>query len=191
MSETRRPGVRQGAGERSGSKAATAPPEALERLIRGYVKTAALQSEYQALHQSLPNVLSLAGEILKKKEESEKAYAQGLEVVEKVLTDASQKAEALSQAMATQHDALAAILGDKELLGEILKSGKAATAAAFEAVAPGAQGGAGPGSSTANPQVASQLNAAMDRIRSMISQEVQRQAELLRGGAPGPGARPN
>ncbi|WP_417670745.1 hypothetical protein [Roseibium sp.] len=202
MSETKSPGAPHGGPEGKGDT----PAQVLEALIKGYLQTAALQKEYQSLHQSLPNVLTLAGEILKKKEESEKAYAQGLDVVEKVLAEASEKADGLSRAMAQQHEKLAGILADKDLLSEILRSGQAATAAAFEAAGLGTAGGptaphpsksqmGGPAAGLnlgglGDTQLANQLNTVMGNIRSMISQEVQRQAEILRGQGES-GQRPN
>ncbi len=183
MVEARKAGV--GPGKREQTR--ETPTDRLKDLIDGYVRTAALQSEYRALHQSLPNVLALAGEILKKKEESAQAFDQGLDVVEKVLGDASQKAEALSKAMADQHEALSTILTDRLLLTDILKSGSTASVAAAFRAAGYTDGGAADASNAAergmNPAtgtVANQLNAVMANIREMVAKEVQRQTEILR-----------
>ncbi|WP_289035955.1 hypothetical protein [uncultured Roseibium sp.] len=184
MVEAKKPGG-PGAGPR---KTPAKPAEVLEALLEGYLKTASLQTDYQGLYQSLPGVLDLAGDILKKKEESEQAFDQGILVVEKVLTDASEKADQLSKAMSDQHDALKAILADRSLLSDILKSGKEATAASSRKAARGADPRAGV-LGLADAQLAGQLNSVMSNIQSMISREVQRQSEVLRSQMAS-GARP-
>lgn len=200
MVEAKKPGA-AGAGRSSAKKN---PAETLKALLDGYMKTASLQNEYQTLHQSLPNVLTLAGEILKKKHESEQAFDQGLVVVERVLNDASEKADALSKAMATQHETLKSLLNDKGLLTEVLKTGKAAAAASAFGTAGQAEAGPasmpignlGGGLSGARAgldqnQLANQLNAVMGNIRNMIAQEVQKQADLFKTQPGQGGERPN
>jgi hypothetical protein len=140
--------------------------------------------------------LDLAGEILKKKEEGAKAFDQGLEVVEKVLADASSKAEELSKAMAAQHEVLAELMANKTLLTELLKSEDVSGAAHLGAAAAGlgtgglAGGGGKGGPNLADTQLAAQLNTVMSNIQTMIAREVAKQAEQLRTQMEGRG-RPN
>ncbi|MEJ8474768.1 hypothetical protein [Roseibium algae] len=166
---------------------AVTPTQALKSLLEGYIKTSNLQSDYQVLHQTLPSVLGLAGEILKKKEEGDSAFAQGQDVVEKLLADASSTADKLSKAYADQHATLSNILADSDLLSEILKAGKEVSGAGL-GIAPGAAGNSAadkpsvfrPGlPGLADGQLVNQLNTVMGNIQTMISQEVQKQTAQI------------
>lgn len=171
----------------SARSAKSAPADALKSLLESYIKTSALQNDYQAAYRSLPTVIEVAGEILKKREESENALDEGLKVVEKVLQDAKDKAETLSADLQHQHDLLQDILQNKRSLTEILKTAKAGLAAAgSDATAAGSAPpfpNGIPGLGPADPKTAYQLNMLTANIQSMVSREVEKQLAQLRAQA--------
>jgi len=147
----------------------------LKRLLDEHLKTTALQSDYADLYRNLPNILEITAEIGRRKQEADKANEEALATVTRVLSEAREKAEALSDALTREHATLSALLKDGSLMDEAIrhtvenlgKSGKAG-----HSQAGGASGaGAGP----------HQLNSVLTNIQTMISREVERQVELLRG----------
>ncbi|NVK33072.1 MAG: hypothetical protein HWE23_01255 [Rhodobacteraceae bacterium] len=152
------------------------PADLLKSILAAQRKTASLQSDYVAASQNVPNVLGVAAEILKKKEASEQAMTEGMSVVEKVLKEACDKAEALSQAMKEQHDALSHLLTsdgavlkllankDSELLPEMSKIEDLAAAASAAKAAKLALN---------DPQVAKLLNNLAGSVRTLLAKELQ------------------
>jgi len=156
--------------------------DALKALLESSLKTSQLQSEYQATYRSLPGLLEVAGAIRKKQQESEQAFDKGLEVVEKVLSDASKKAQDLSQDMNRQHDLLQELLRNKASLTEVLGQGKpediAASVNAGKAETAGLAGAAP--HMMHDPKVAYQLNILMSNLQTMVAREVENQLTRLR-----------
>lgn len=189
-------GTSSGATSGSSSGASTgpsSPPGAgadpavlLKKLLEGYLKTSTLQSDYQSLYRSLPAVVGIAAEIMKKKEAGDAALNQGLQTVEKVLEDARDKAEQLSRTMSEQQSALDQLLKDKASLSELLKATQQSAAKAPAEPRLGLEAAA-----LADPKVAYQLNTLMGRFSSMISREVERKiAEMLQSGGAAAGKTP-
>ncbi|WP_155134098.1 hypothetical protein [Roseibium sp. RKSG952] len=190
MVETERPGAQR----TSGSNRAAQPANVLKQVIEGYLEVVKLQQDYQALYKSLPSVAGIAGEILKRKEETDRAMAEAHVAVEKVIREASEKADALSKSMAEQHSLLEQVLGNKEVLDELLKAGKegmsmpnAGGAGLGGGLAGGLASGLGRPDQTpaggADPKIAFQLNTMMGNIQAMVSREVERQLAALRAQA--------
>ncbi len=185
MAEAKKPANPAGAGDKAEGSAA----ELLKNLISGYLETANLQSDYQSLYRSLPGVFEVAGEILKRKEAGDDALEEGLSVVEKMLTDASEKADKLSDALQSQHATLQKILANKTHLQDVLRAGKKGMSEAGQGSATGSPGvppgggvGAGPGglAGLSDPRLANQLNLVLNNIPAMVSKEVERHIAELR-----------
>ncbi|OJJ10993.1 hypothetical protein BKI51_13945 [Alphaproteobacteria bacterium AO1-B] len=138
-----------------------------------------MQSDYQSLYRSLPTVVGIAAEILKKKEAGDAALDEGMQAVARVLSDARDKAEQLSNTMSAQQAALEKLLNDKASLTELLKASQQKKVEAFQGVPH-----FGPGAAAlADPKVAYQLNTLMGNINSMVAREVERQIAGLRSQA--------
>ncbi len=161
-------------GSRSRQREAPDPKELLKKLLEGHLAVAGLQGDYQALYRNLPTVLGIAGEIMKRKQAGDRALEEGLDAVERILTDARQKAAKLSEEMLAQHDALEQLLENKETLTELVEAGMSGSAGAGPAT-PAALAGA-----ISDPNAANQLNTMMENVRHMIASEVERNVTQLR-----------
>jgi len=151
----------------------------LKEILESFLKTSTLQSDYQSLYRSLPAVVGIAAEILKKKEAGDAALNEGMQAVERVLSDARDKAEQLSNTMSAQQAALEKLLNDKASLTELLKASQQKKGEAFQGMPQ-----FGPGAAAlADPKVAYQLNTLMGNINSMVAREVERQIARLRSQA--------
>ncbi|QDG76725.1 hypothetical protein [Labrenzia sp. PHM005] len=154
----------------------TPSSDLLKQILEGFLKTSTLQTDYQTLYRSLPAVVGIAAEIMKKKEAGDTALDEGMQAVERVLGDARDKAEQLSTAMSAQQAALEELLNNKASLTDLLKASQQQTSdkikglphLGFEAAA------------LADPKVAYQLNTLMGNINAMVSREVERQLSVLR-----------
>lgn len=156
-----------------------APSELLKQILEGYLKASNLQADYQSVYRTLPAIVGVAGEILKKKEAGDAALQEGVGAVEKVLKDARDKAEDLSKAMAAQQTALEELLKNRASLTELLKTSRSkisASGVAFPQVPTEA-------AALADPKVAYQLNTLMGNINSMVAREVEKQIAGLRAQA--------
>jgi hypothetical protein len=154
----------------------TASSDLLKQILEGYLKTSTLQSDYQTLYRSLPAVVGIAAEILKKKEAGDTALDEGMKAVERVLGAARDKAEQLSKAMMAQQSALDELLSNKASLTELLKASQQQSADKLKGFPQlGIEAAA-----LADPKVAYQLNTLMGNINSMVSREVERQLSVLR-----------
>lgn len=151
----------------------------LKEILESFLKTSTLQSDYQSLYRSLPTVVGIAAEILKKKEAGDSALDEGMQAVERVLSDARDKAEQLSNTMSAQQAALEKLLNDKASLTELLKASQQKKGEAFQGMPQ-----FGPGAAAlADPKVAYQLNTLMGNINSMVAREVERRIAGLRSQA--------
>ncbi|MBO9425355.1 hypothetical protein J7444_11525 [Labrenzia sp. R4_1] len=167
-------GIGSGSGRGSGGGA-----DLLKDILESFLKTSTLQSDYQSLYRSLPTVVGIAAEILKKKEAGDAALDEGMQAVERVLTDARDKAEQLSNTMSAQQASLEKLLNDKATLTELLKASQQKKGEAFQGMPQ-----FGPGAAAlADPKVAYQLNTLMGNINSMVAREVERQIAGLRSQA--------
>ncbi|MGS4885785.1 hypothetical protein [Roseibium sp. MB-4] len=172
------PGSATGTGTGSGRRS-SGGSDLLKEILESFLKTSTLQSDYQSLYRSLPTVVGIAAEILKKKEAGDAALDEGMQAVERVLTDARDKAEQLSKTMSAQQAALEKLLNDKASLTELLKASQQKKGEAFQGVPH-----FGPGAAAlADPKVAYQLNTLMGNINSMVAREVERQIAGLRSQA--------
>lgn len=144
----------------------------LKRLLDEHLKTTALQSDYADLYRNLPNILEITAEIGRRKQEADKANAEALATVTKVLSEARENAEALSDALTREHATLSALLKDSSLMDEAIRHSVENLGKAGKSQAGGTAG------STAQPH---HLNSVLTNIQTMISREVERQVELLRG----------
>jgi uncharacterized coiled-coil protein SlyX len=172
------PGSATGTGTGSGRRS-SGGSDLLKEILESFLKTSTLQSDYQSLYRSLPTVVGIAAEILKKKEAGDAALDEGMQAVERVLTDARDKAEQLSNTMSAQQAALEKLLNDKASLTELLKASQQKKGEAFQGVPQ-----FGPGAAAlADPKVAYQLNTLMGNINSMVAREVERQIAGLRSQA--------
>ncbi|CTQ70968.1 hypothetical protein [Roseibium alexandrii] len=171
-------GADTGAGSGSG-RGSSGGSDLLKEILEGFLKTSTLQSDYQSLYRSLPTVVGIAAEILKKKEAGDAALDEGMQAVERVLTDARDKAEQLSNTMSAQQADLEKLLNDKASLTELLKASQQKKGEAFQGMPQ-----FGPGTAAlADPKVAYQLNTLMGNINSMVAREVERQIAGLRSQA--------
>lgn len=156
-----------------------ASADLLKQVLEGYLHAATLQTDYQSLYRSLPAVVGIAAEIMKKKEAGDAAMTEGMQAVERVLEDARDKAEQMSKAMMAQQSALDQLLKDKATLTDLLKATQQKAAKATAPPHLGLEAAA-----LADPKVAYQLNTLMGRFSSMISREVERKiADLLQSKA--------
>ncbi len=156
-----------------------ASAELLKQILEGYLQSSTLQSDYQSLYRSLPAVVGIAAEILKKKEAGDSALDEGMEAVERVLGDARDKAEKLSKVMADQQSALEQLLNNKASLTELLKNSELKAGKGAKSLPPlGVEAAA-----LADPKVAYQLNTLMGNINSMVQREVERQLSGLHNKA--------
>ncbi|MBO9419981.1 hypothetical protein J7481_10780 [Labrenzia sp. R4_2] len=172
------PGSATGTGTGSGRRS-SGGSDLLKEILESFLKTSTLQSDYQSLYRSLPTVVGIAAEILKKKEAGDAALDEGMQAVERVLTDARDKAEQLSNTMSAQQAALEKLLNDKASLTELLKASQQKKGELFQGVPH-----FGPGAAAlADPKVAYQLNTLMGNINSMVAREVERQIAGLRSQA--------
>lgn len=168
---------KQPAGRASGR--GTSSSDLLKEILEGFLKTSSLQTDYQTLYRSLPAVVGIAAEIMKKKEAGDTALDEGMQAVERVLGDARDKAEQLSKAMMAQQAALDQLLNNKATLTDLLKaSQKQASEKLKELPHIGIEAAA-----LADPKIAYQLNTLMGNINSMVSREVERQLSGLRAKA--------
>lgn len=159
----------------------TSPSSAdlLKQILEGYLQTSTLQSDYQTLYRSLPTVVGIASQILKKKEAGDSALDEGMQAVEKILGDARDKAEQLSKAMADQQNALEQLLSNKASLTELLKASQLKASETAKGLPQyGLEAAA-----LADPKVAYQLNTLMGNINSMVQREVERQLSGLQSRA--------
>jgi hypothetical protein len=124
-------GSATGSGSGSGRRS-SGGSDLLKEILESFLKTSTLQSDYQSLYRSLPTVVGIAAEILKKKEAGDAALAEGMQAVERVLTDARDKAEQLSNTMSAQQAALEKLLNDKTSLTELLKASQQKKGEAFQ-----------------------------------------------------------
>ncbi|GAA0773832.1 hypothetical protein E1180_09115 [Roseibium denhamense] len=147
-----------------------------KHLLESYLETSRLQGDYQNLYRSLPAVVGIAAEVLKKKEDGDAALNEGMQAVERVLKNARDKAEQLSKAMLAQQAALDQILQNKTSLTELLKAG----GQAVENQKP-AKSLATDIAALSDPKVAYQLNTLMGTINAMISREIARQLSGYNG----------
>ncbi|WP_395173136.1 hypothetical protein [Roseibium alexandrii] len=171
-------GTGTGSGNGSG-RGSSGGSDLLKEILEGFLKTSTLQSDYQSLYRSLPTVIGIAAEILKKKEAGDAALDEGMQAVERVLTDARDKAEQLSNTMSAQQADLEKLLNDKASLTELLKASQQKKGEAFQGMPQ-----FGPGTAAlADPKVAYQLNTLMGNINSMVAREVERQIAGLRSHA--------
>lgn len=156
------------------------PADMLKGLLESYLQMANLQNDYQSIYRSLPEVFAVAGEVLQKKEAGDDALQQGMAVVEKLLKDASTKAEKLSNDMQEQHAVLEKILADKTLLTEILRAGKQGVSG--QSGGPGAALGQdnAKGQGAAGAVGAGYQPNTMMALQAMVSREVERQLASLR-----------
>lgn len=160
--------------------ASRASADLLKQILEGYLQTSSLQTDYQSLYRSLPAVVGIAAEILKKKEAGDSALTEGMQAVERVLGDARDKAEQLSKAMAAQQSALEELLNNKASLTELLKASQlTANEQAKRIPHLGLEAAA-----LADPKVAYQLNTLMGNINSMVAREVERQLSGLQTRVP-------
>lgn len=173
-------GTGTGTGSGTGSgRGSSGGSDLLKEILEGFLKTSTLQSDYQSLYRSLPTVVGIAAEILKKKEAGDAALDEGMQAVERVLTDARDKAEQLSNTMSAQQADLEKLLNDKASLTELLKASQQKKGEAFQGMPQ-----FGPGTAAlADPKVAYQLNTLMGNINSMVAREVERQIAGLRSQA--------
>ncbi|WP_420414390.1 hypothetical protein [Roseibium sp.] len=158
------------------SSRGTPSPDLLKQILEGFLKTSSLQTDYQTLYRSLPAVVGIAAEIMKKKEAGDTALDEGMQAVERVLGDARDKAEQLSKAMIAQQTALEELLNNKASLTDLLKASQQQTGDKLKGLPHlGAEAAA-----LADPKVAYQLNTLMGNINVMVSREVERQLSVLR-----------
>ncbi|MEP3046083.1 MAG: hypothetical protein ABJL55_08380 [Roseibium sp.] len=153
--------------------------EILKRLLESYIDSSAMQTEYQSLYRSLPNVVGITAEIMKKKEEGDAALNEGVRVVERILEDARDNAEQLSKEMMAQQEALENLLRNKESLTNLLRASQQNMAAQASTLPNLADQTA----IFADPRIADLLNTCAGRIKTMVSQEFERRLGALQGQA--------
>jgi len=166
----------------TGGHPKTPPTITLQDLLDSSQKTTALQQSFKSTYQNLPTVLEIAGQILKKKNEGDAALNEGMKVVENVLQEANDKADALSEDLQKHMELLKAALQDKDTLIDLMKSGSKGAD-----VSPNAgtsnQHASALGGGIADPKIAYQLNLLMGNVQSMVAREVENQLSQLRAQA--------
>lgn len=166
----------------TGGHSKTSPTITLQDLLASSQKTAALQQSFKSTYQNLPTVLEIAGQILKKKNEGDAALNEGMKVVENVLQEANEKADALSQDLQKHMELLKSALQDKDTLMDLMKSGSRGAGTKSD---PGtsSQNASSLGGGVADPKIAYQLNLLMGNVQSMVAREVENQLSQLRAQA--------
>lgn len=157
----------------SSSRPSRNPNELLQSLLESFVQSTKLQGEVQTLFSSMPQLFSVAGEILQQKEAGEKALDEAVKTAARVLGDAKARATELSKALKEQETVLDQILKDESLLVDVLKTGSkqmppVTPAAGTVPLARAAQ------IAGADPRIAKGVNDLKSMILDIVQEEVRR-----------------